>query len=325
MDQCAHCDEKVAGFRCPCDQVRYCNRVCQKRDWARHKPECPHARISVTKTPAKSQVRIDRTYLSAPAGYRAHAVAIESLVRSEFPNLEAKLRDNQFTAGMIDLVFRIPTSRQCFTITMEDTVETIRKRVTRSLGRVESGECGICLEEVFSYCCVCSKCDGSYCQMCFIRIFYTNSGIIKCPYCRNEFGRICSGYRGLAYVIQRSVLPVTETRSEMQNLDDRAQELYKTAVSTGDDLPDPATWIHNQGAMRASTARMRVMPFYNESCRAALCGFNRLQRVYDGELPRLVRGRHQRQLLARPGWHDGGMRWCENILRVQTTHHLNKG
>lgn len=49
--------------------------------------------------------------------------------------------------------------------------------------------CLLCYEimEKFTHC---SKCSFIYCVNCYINIFRTNQGIIKCPQCNFKYGNI---------------------------------------------------------------------------------------------------------------------------------------
>jgi len=37
---CANCSEPGCSLRCPCKQVQYCGKECQKADWPKHKGVC---------------------------------------------------------------------------------------------------------------------------------------------------------------------------------------------------------------------------------------------------------------------------------------------
>lgn len=49
--------------------------------------------------------------------------------------------------------------------------------------------CILCTEEMINST-HCSKCSFNYCIQCYINIFKTNKGIIKCPQCNFKYGNI---------------------------------------------------------------------------------------------------------------------------------------
>jgi hypothetical protein len=51
--------------------------------------------------------------------------------------------------------------------------------------------CVLCTEEIIKST-HCSKCSFNYCIQCYINIFKTNKGIIKCPQCNFKYGNIIS-------------------------------------------------------------------------------------------------------------------------------------
>jgi hypothetical protein len=80
------------------------------------------------------------------------------------------------------------------TIMDDDTWDEIKRRIDIRLNYKREKDCSICfnsfentIKVVFCY-----KCSKVYCTDCYINIFRMNMGIIKCPFCRFEFGYIHS-------------------------------------------------------------------------------------------------------------------------------------
>ena len=54
---------------------------------------------------------------------------------------------------------------------------------------LENDECSICsTKEIQKRRVTCTKCASDWCVNCYISIFRTNKGIIKCPFCRFAYG-----------------------------------------------------------------------------------------------------------------------------------------
>ena len=76
-----------------------------------------------------------------------------------------------------------------FTILPNTIWKDIKKRIDVRLHRVKNkiqDICDICEENKNRV--SCTRCYNYTCAECYIKIFTENEGIIKCPYCRYEYG-----------------------------------------------------------------------------------------------------------------------------------------
>ncbi|RIA89876.1 hypothetical protein C1645_181490 [Glomus cerebriforme] len=48
-NKCDNCGQTSATMQCPCKNARYCDKVCQKRDWKSHKISCSFSKKSENK------------------------------------------------------------------------------------------------------------------------------------------------------------------------------------------------------------------------------------------------------------------------------------
>lgn len=62
----------------------------------------------------------------------------------------------------------------------------VKKYIEKAM--IKEKICEICNEDYKGKTVRCRKCNNSCCGECYINIFTQNKGIIKCPYCRNEYG-----------------------------------------------------------------------------------------------------------------------------------------
>jgi hypothetical protein len=57
------------------------------------------------------------------------------------------------------------------------------------MSNAKSEECSICCtQEIQKARVSCPKCPRDWCVNCYVIIFRTNKGIIKCPFCRWTYG-----------------------------------------------------------------------------------------------------------------------------------------
>jgi hypothetical protein len=75
------------------------------------------------------------------------------------------------------------------TILEENTWDEIKRHIDAKLSNEKSNECSICSTNVIIKRRVsCTKCASDWCIDCYINIFRTKKGIIKCPFCRFTYG-----------------------------------------------------------------------------------------------------------------------------------------
>jgi hypothetical protein len=78
------------------------------------------------------------------------------------------------------------------TLCGDSTWEQIKKYIDTTVLNPETvNECSICASETAIKIrkINCNKCRSAWCIECYINIFKTNQGLIKCPYCRYEYGQ----------------------------------------------------------------------------------------------------------------------------------------
>ncbi len=80
-------------------------------------------------------------------------------------------------------------NKETITILPNTTWKDIERNINFKLKNKDekTKECPICLNNVSKYT-SCNKCGNYWCIPCYIEIFKTGNGIIKCPFCRNSFG-----------------------------------------------------------------------------------------------------------------------------------------
>jgi uncharacterized Zn finger protein (UPF0148 family) len=148
------------------------------------------------------------------------------------------------------------------TVSTVDTVQSIRLRLRRALDNAKDRECPLCFDEDCSLVC-CSKCDGSYCSLCFVKLFDRNDGKIPCPFCRHVLGHLQLGVVKMVSVMKmlhRIQMPnVQKTRLHMSQNWEKAQRLYNMMeIEMETEMPDPENWIFNQTQMRASHEKIKA-------------------------------------------------------------------
>lgn len=98
----------------------------------------------------------------------------------------------KFKPSLSGLLFvEFPDLFSELTILENNTWDEIKRNIDQKLtffGKTNE-TCPLCMEECV--CLVtCNKCTHFTCDTCYIDIIRTNKGIHKCPFCRNEIGRV---------------------------------------------------------------------------------------------------------------------------------------
>ena len=76
-------------------------------------------------------------------------------------------------------------------ILKDNTWEDIKRNIDNKISNMKPLECSICLSEKIQKQKVsCAKCSFDLCVGCYINIFRTNKGLIKCPFCRYTYGNV---------------------------------------------------------------------------------------------------------------------------------------
>ena len=96
-----------------------------------------------------------------------------------------KFRKNPET-GHVELLL---TEHQAqLTIFKDDNWDDLKRCIDRKMSRDKDVDCSICLEDMRGQRVSCPKCANDWCIDCYINIYKHNKGIIRCPYCRFEYG-----------------------------------------------------------------------------------------------------------------------------------------
>ena len=107
-------------------------------------------------------------------------------IKEYIPSEKIRFQNNNFT-GNTEIVF---TERKAIlSILKENTWEDIKRNIDNKISNIKPVECSICLSKKIQKRKVCCpKCSFDTCASCYINIFRTNKGIIKCPFCRYTYG-----------------------------------------------------------------------------------------------------------------------------------------
>jgi len=159
-NQCTNC----SAFECPlslcsrCKVVKYCTRECQLQHWkAWHKKEC-----------------------------RTVVERMKQKIKDYIPNEEIQFKTHEYGRG---LQVTFTNRRATMTVLKCNTWDEIKRNIDSKMSNEKSNECSICSTEIQKRT-SCNKCAADWCVDCYVSIFRSNKGIIKCPFCRYEFGQV---------------------------------------------------------------------------------------------------------------------------------------
>ena len=107
-------------------------------------------------------------------------------IKDYIPNEKIQFKKHKIT-GQLELWFL--DKNAIMTIPKEDTWDEIKRHIDAKMSIEKQIECSICSTKTIQFCRVsCNKCASDWCIDCYINIFRTNKGIIKCPFCRYSYG-----------------------------------------------------------------------------------------------------------------------------------------
>ena len=110
-------------------------------------------------------------------------------IKNYLPNERIQLKKNEIT-GNLEIIF--PNKNSMMTITDGnnfDSWDEIKRLIDAILSNEKSEECSICsTREIQIRRISCPKCANDWCTNCYVNIFRTNKGIVKCPFCRYTYG-----------------------------------------------------------------------------------------------------------------------------------------
>jgi hypothetical protein len=109
-------------------------------------------------------------------------------IKEYLPNEKLQFKRNEYTNNIE--VFIID-KRATITVLEENTWDEIKRHIDVKISNEKPIECSICLsKDIIIRRATCTKCARDWCIDCYINIFRTNNGIIKCPFCRFTYGNI---------------------------------------------------------------------------------------------------------------------------------------
>ena len=111
--------------------------------------------------------------------------AILHKIKEYIPNEDISFRRNPHT-GDVELVFH--RIKAVLSILDTNTWDEIKRHIDAKLNSKNNNSCSICLGDMSVKKVSCPKCANYWCIQCYIDIFKVNRGIIKCPYCRFQYG-----------------------------------------------------------------------------------------------------------------------------------------
>jgi len=108
-------------------------------------------------------------------------------IKDYLPNEKVQFTKHEIT-GDLQIIFT--NKKAIMTILESNTWDEIKRHIDAKMSDEENDECSICFtNEVQERRVTCTKCASDWCVNCYISIFRTNKGIIKCPFCRFAYGQ----------------------------------------------------------------------------------------------------------------------------------------
>lgn len=107
-------------------------------------------------------------------------------INNYLPNEKIQFKKHKIT-GDLQIIFT--TKKAIMTILDCNTWDEIKRHIDIKMSNERNDECSICSTmEIQKRRITCTKCASEWCINCYISIFKTNNGIIKCPFCRFSYG-----------------------------------------------------------------------------------------------------------------------------------------
>ena len=107
-------------------------------------------------------------------------------IKDYLPNEKIQFKKHEIT-GDLQIIF---TNKKAIMSVLEsNTWDEIKRHIDAKMSNKKNNECSICsTKEIQTRRVTCTKCASDWCVNCYISIFRTNKGIIKCPFCRFAYG-----------------------------------------------------------------------------------------------------------------------------------------
>ena len=107
-------------------------------------------------------------------------------IKAYLPNEKIQLKKHEIT-GDLQIIFT--NKKAIMTVLESNTWDEIKRHIDAKMSNEKNDECSICsTKEIQKRRVTCNKCASDWCVNCYISIFRTNKGIIKCPFCRFAYG-----------------------------------------------------------------------------------------------------------------------------------------
>ena len=107
-------------------------------------------------------------------------------IKDYLPNEKIQFKKHEIT-GDLQIIFT--NKKAIITILESNTWDEIKRHIDAKMSNEKNDECSICYtKDIQKRRVTCTKCASDWCANCYISIFRTNKGIIKCPFCRFAYG-----------------------------------------------------------------------------------------------------------------------------------------
>ena len=108
-------------------------------------------------------------------------------IKDYLPNEKIQFKKHEIT-GDLQIIFT--NKKAIMTILECNTWDEIKRHIDAKMSNEKNDECSICsTKEIQKRRVTCTKCASDWCVNCYVSIFRTNKGIIKCPFCRFTYGQ----------------------------------------------------------------------------------------------------------------------------------------
>lgn len=114
--------------------------------------------------------------------YQKRCLVLLNLLCNEYRNIEFKMELNEENN-----LFEITLFGKIITLLPDIEYKIVSKLVKDKSSLVLDLDCSLCCNKINKRV-TCPNCTGYYCVNCYIDIFKSNMGLIKCPYCRHCIG-----------------------------------------------------------------------------------------------------------------------------------------
>ena len=106
-------------------------------------------------------------------------------IKEYVPNEQMQFRKHEYTENL-EILFI--DKKAIMTVLQNNTWDEIKRHIDTKINDNKTNECFICSAQEIQKRVSCPKCAFYWCIDCYINIFRTNKGIIKCPFCRFTYG-----------------------------------------------------------------------------------------------------------------------------------------